>query len=182
MFSHVVERIGIVQDVLERPFVFENPSSYAGFSGSSMTEWEFLARMANDSGCGLLLDVNNVYVSSVNHEFDPETFIKAIPKNHVVQIHLAGHSDCDTHLIDTHDQPVIDKVWDLYKLAIDHAGVASTLLEWDANIPPFPELHAEVLKAKTKREGLFTETTESLLPNIANSVPHPLHHTSVEVE
>ncbi len=180
--AHVIERIGIVQDVLERPFVFENPSSYAGFTGSTMTEWEFLARMADESNCGLLLDVNNVYVSSVNHGFDPETYIHGIPKDRVVQIHLAGHSDCDTHLIDTHDQPVIDKVWNLYKLAIEHTGSVSTLLEWDANIPPFPELHAEVLKAKTWRNGLFEsrETPAPAPPSAA--VPHPLHHSTVEVE
>src|SRR5690606_29793963 len=96
--AHVVQRIGIVQDVLERPLVLENPSSYLEFAASTMSEWEFLARMSEESGCGLLLDVNNVYVSSFNHGFDPEEYIRRVPHERVVQYHLAGHTHCGTHI------------------------------------------------------------------------------------
>ena len=146
--AHVVERIRIVQDFLERPLILENPSTYVGFAGSTIAEWEFLTRMAEQTNCGLLLDVNNVYVSSVNNDFDPVEYIRSVPHNRVVQFHLAGHTNCRTHLIDTHDGPVIDPVWGLYHLAHNLTGGAATLLEWDAKIPPFPEVHAEVLKAR----------------------------------
>lgn len=179
---HVVERIGIVQDFLERPFVFENPSTYVGFTGSTMSEWEFLSRMADEADCGLLLDVNNVYVSSVNHDYDPAEYLRVIPHDRVVQIHLAGHTNCETHLIDTHDNNVVDAVWDLYRQAIAACGPVSTLLEWDANIPPFPELHAEVLKAKEQ----LSENPEPAGSTHASSgeaaVHHPMHHSTVEVQ
>jgi uncharacterized protein (UPF0276 family) len=145
---HVVERVRTVQDFLERPLVLENPSSYVTFADSSLSEWEFLTRLAEEADCGLLLDVNNVYVSSVNHDFDPAEYVRSVPHRRVVQFHLAGHTNCETHLIDTHDGPVIDPVWELYRLAHRLTGGASTLLEWDAKIPPFPVVHAEVLKAK----------------------------------
>jgi uncharacterized protein len=118
------------------------------FADSTMSEWEFISRMALDTNCGLLLDVNNVYVSSVNHDFDAAEYIRSVPHRRVVQFHLAGHTDCQTHLIDTHDGQVIDPVWELYRLAHQLTGGASTLLEWDAKIPPFPVVHAEVLKAR----------------------------------
>ncbi|HEV3256725.1 MAG TPA: DUF692 domain-containing protein [Gemmataceae bacterium] len=146
--KHVVARVRTVQDFLERPLVLENPSTYVTFAGSTMSEWEFISRMAEDTDCGLLLDVNNVYVSSVNHDFDPAEYIRSVPHRRVVQFHLAGHTDCQTHLIDTHDGHVIDPVWELYRLAHQLTGGASTLLEWDAKIPPFPVVHAEVLKAR----------------------------------
>lgn len=145
---HVVDRIRVVQEVLERPLVLENPSTYVTFQNSTMSEWEFLNRMAEETGCGLLLDVNNVFVSSVNHDFDPEEYISAVPRDRVVQIHLAGHTNCQTHCIDTHDGPVIERVWELYRLAHEVTGGASTLLEWDANIPEFPIVHAEVLRSR----------------------------------
>ena len=146
--KHVVERVRIVQDFLERPLVLENPSTYVAFADSTMSEWEFLSRLAEATDCGLLLDVNNVYVSSVNHDFDPAEYIRSVPPQRVVQFHLAGHTHCGTHLIDTHDGHVIDPVWELYRLAHRLTGGASTLLEWDAKIPPFPVVHAEVMKAK----------------------------------
>ena len=146
--AHVVGRVRTVQEFLERPLVLENPSTYVTFADSTMPEWEFLTRMAEDADCGLLLDVNNVYVSSVNHDFDPEEYIRNVPHRRVVQFHLAGHTDCGTHRIDTHDGEVIDPVWELYRLAHQLTGGASTLLEWDAKIPEFPVVHAEVLKAK----------------------------------
>jgi uncharacterized protein len=146
--EHVVARIRVVQDFLARPLVIENPSTYVTFADSTMSEWEFISRMAEETDCGLLLDVNNVYVSSVNHDFDPAVYIRSVPHRRVVQFHLAGHTNCQTHLIDTHDGPVIDPVWELYRLAHRLTGGASTLLEWDAKIPPFPVVHAEVKKAR----------------------------------
>jgi uncharacterized protein (UPF0276 family) len=145
---HVVERVKVVQEYLERPLVLENPSTYLTFASSTMPEWEFLTRMAEEANCGLLLDVNNVYVSSVNHDFDPVEYIQSVPHKRVVQCHLAGHTNRVTHLIDTHDGPVINPVWELYRQAHTLTGGVSTLLEWDARIPEFPVVHAEVLKAK----------------------------------
>lgn len=190
---HVVQRIRILQDFLERRFVLENPSTYVGFTGSTLSEWEFLARMAEEADCGLLLDVNNVYVSSVNHDFDPEEFIEAVPAARVVQCHLAGHTNRRTHLIDTHDGQVVDPVWDLYRLAHGLTGGVSTLLEWDANIPPFPVLHAEVLKAKRyigaelaggapARSMAGSTSDHALATDERESVPHPLHHIAAAVE
>ncbi len=146
--AHVIDRIRVVQDVLERPLVLENPSTYVTFADSTMPEAEFLTRMADATGCGLLLDVNNVYVSCFNHDQDPAEFIRTIPHERVVQFHLAGHTNCVTHLIDTHDGRVVNPVWNLYRLAHQLTGGVSTLLEWDARIPPFPVVHAEVLKAR----------------------------------
>jgi uncharacterized protein (UPF0276 family) len=143
-----VERVRVVQDVLERPLVLENPSTYVTFADSTMPEWEFLSRLAEEADCGLLLDVNNVYVSGVNHDFDPVEYIQSVPHQRVVQYHLAGHTDCGTHCIDTHDGRVVDPVWELYARAQRLTGRVSTLLEWDAKIPEFQVLHAEVLKAK----------------------------------
>jgi uncharacterized protein (UPF0276 family) len=146
--AHVVERIGVAQEFLERPLVLENPSTYITFTESTMSEAEFLARMAEESGCGLLLDINNVYVSSVNHEFDPVAYLRSLPHGRVVQMHLAGHEDVGTHIIDTHDRPVADPVWDLYGTAVELIGPVSTMIEWDDRLPPFPEVHAEILKAR----------------------------------
>ena len=146
--AHVVERIRIVQDFLERPLVLENPSTYVGFVSSTIEEWDFIRLMAEEADCGLLLDVNNVYVSSLNHHFDPVHYLKSLPHWRVVQFHLAGHTNYGTHVIDTHDDHVIDPVWELYRLAHELTGGAATLIEWDANIPDFPTVHAEVLKAR----------------------------------
>ncbi|MCB1593207.1 MAG: DUF692 domain-containing protein, partial [Alphaproteobacteria bacterium] len=129
--KNIVTRIRQVQDFLERPIVLENPSTYLEFTSSTMTEWEFIARMAQESGCGLLLDVNNVYVSCYNHRWDPKTYIDALPLDRVAQIHLAGHTNKGTHIIDTHDDHVIDEVWALYRYAISKAGPVSTMVEWD---------------------------------------------------
>jgi uncharacterized protein (UPF0276 family) len=152
--AHVVARVRTVQDYLERPLILENPSTYVTFAQSTMSEWEFLTRLAEEADCGLLLDVNNVYVSSVNHDFDPREYLAGVPHQRVVQCHLAGHTDCRTHLIDTHDDHVIDPVWELYRLAHARTGGMSTLLEWDARIPEFPVVHAEVLKARQYMNGL----------------------------
>ena len=146
--AHVARRVRIVQDFLERPLVLENPSSYVSFAGSTMPEWEFLTRLADETNCQLLLDVNNVYVSSVNHDFDPFEYIAKVPGERVVQYHLAGHTNCGTHCIDTHDGPVIEQVWELYRRAVERTGRVSTLLEWDARIPEFSVVHDEVRKAR----------------------------------
>lgn len=146
--AHVVARVRIVQELLERPLVLENPSSYVTYVASTMTEWEFIGRMAEEADCGLLLDVANVRVSAVNHDFDPVEYLRALPHDRVVQMHLAGHTELDTHIVDTHDRPVADPVWDLYVIATELTGAVSTLVEWDEALPPFPEVHAEVLKAR----------------------------------
>ncbi len=146
--GHVVGRIGVIQDFLERPVVLENPSTYVEFAASTWTEWDFLRAMAEEADCGLLLDVNNVYVSSYNHGFDPFEYIEHVPADRVVQIHLAGHTNKGTHIIDTHNDHVIEIVWKLYRRAVERTGGAATLLEWDADIPDFDTVHAEVLKAR----------------------------------
>ena len=149
--AFLVERIRIVQDFLERPLVLENASSYLSFANSTMPEQDFLRQMAEDADCGLLLDVNNVYVTCRNHDLDPGAYLDGIPYDRVVQIHLAGHTDKGTHCIDTHDSHVIDAVWGLYADAEQHSGGRATLLEWDARIPPFSVAHAELLKAQQFR-------------------------------
>ena len=145
--KHSVERIKVVQDYLERPLVLENPSTYLEFAESDMPEWEFVARLAEEADCGLLFDVNNVYVSAFNHGFDPVEYIDAIPGDRVCQYHLAGHTNKGTHIIDTHNDHVLDPVWELFGHTIRHVGLRATLLEWDADIPPFEIVHQEVLKA-----------------------------------
>jgi uncharacterized protein (UPF0276 family) len=150
--AHCVERVKIVQDFLERPLVLENPSSYVEFKSSRMTEWEFLARLAEESNCGLLLDVNNVYVSSFNHGFDPFEYIEAIPPERVVYYHLAGHTNHGTHILDTHSDHAIDAVWELYDRACEVSGGRPTLYEWDEDVPEFQVVHAEALKAKKRLE------------------------------
>jgi uncharacterized protein (UPF0276 family) len=183
--KHVVARIRTVQDFLERPLVLENPSTYVTFADSTMCEWEFISRMAEDTDCGLLLDVNNVYVSSVNHDFDPAEYIRSVPHHRVVQFHLAGHTDCQTHLIDTHDGQVIDPVWELYRLAHQLTGGASTLLEWDAKIPPFPVVHAEVLKASNYMSAALGPARAGARPAAAidsAGVSNPLSFIVPEVQ
>lgn len=154
---HIVERIKRVQDVLDRPLILENPSSYVEFRESTMTEWDFIARMAEAADCGLLLDVNNIYVSCFNHGWDAEHYLAAIPHDRVVQYHLAGHTHKGTHIIDTHSDHVIEDVWKLYTQASTLSGGRSTLLEWDDNIPAFEVVHAEVLKAKSHLEIAYND-------------------------
>ncbi len=141
-------RIREVREYLEIPIAVENVSSYAEFTDSEMTEWEFLNEVAERADCGILLDVNNIYVSSVNHEFDPLTYVNAVPAERVAQIHIAGHSRYEKYILDTHDHPVIDPVWQLYARAIERCGPTPTLLEWDDRIPPFDEVHREAKKAE----------------------------------
>jgi uncharacterized protein (UPF0276 family) len=155
----VCTNIHRAQDALGRAMLFENPSSYLAFDGAAMTEWAFLARMCERTGCGLLLDVNNVFVSAANHGFDPFVFLDGIPAQHVRQIHLAGHSEGDGLLIDTHDQPVPDGVWALYAHAVARCGPVATMIERDADIPPLSELLAEL--ALARRLGLCPTLKEA---------------------
>jgi uncharacterized protein (UPF0276 family) len=141
------EKVRQVQDYLEIPVVVENVSSYAEFNDSEMTEWQFLNEVVEAADCGILLDVNNIYVSSQNHEFDPFVYLNSVPAERVAQIHIAGHSKYEKYILDTHDHPVIDPVWRLYERAIERCGPVATLLEWDDKIPTFGEVHAEALKA-----------------------------------
>lgn len=145
---YVAGRVRQVQDVLQRPLVLENVSSYVRSAGDDFSEWEFLEALSRESGCELLLDVNNVYVSSRNHGFDPWTFIQGLPANKVRQLHLAGHSDYGDYVIDTHDHPVSDPVWALYQRTLEYLGPVATLLERDDHLPPFEELLSELQKAR----------------------------------
>jgi len=141
-------KIREARDFLEVPIAVENVSSYAEFHVSEMSEWEFLNEVVERADCGILLDVNNIYVSSQNHDFDPFDYLNAVPPERVAQIHVAGHSKYEKYILDTHDHPVIDPVWKLYERAIARAGVTATLLEWDDRIPSFDEVHAEARKAE----------------------------------
>jgi uncharacterized protein (UPF0276 family) len=185
---HTVERVRTVQDFLERRLVLENPSSYVTFADSTMSEWEFVARLAEEADCGLLLDVNNVYVSCFNHDLDPVEFIESLPHERIVQFHLAGHTHCGTHIIDTHDNFVIDRVWDLYRRSHELTGGVSTLLEWDANIPDFDVVHGEVLKAREMlKRPSEAEPVRAAAPRFDElpsrvAVPQPAVYATAEVE
>jgi uncharacterized protein len=161
--AHVAERVSRIQDRLGRRILVENVSSYLEYSHSEMSEWEFLRELCRRSDCGLLLDVNNVYVSSVNHGFDPLEFLEQIPVSRVGQIHLAGHSrhvsaSGESYLIDTHDHPVCDEVWELYAQAVKRFGAVNAMIERDDRIPSFGELHEELMKAKTIQERVLAIT------------------------
>lgn len=157
--EHVINRVHQVQDYLQRPLVLENPSTYLQFKASTMQEWEFLSAMAKRTGCGLLLDVNNVFVSAHNHGFDAEHYIRNLPHDHIVQIHIAGPTACGNLLVDTHDRPVPTRVWELYRIAQELTGGVSTLLEWDAKIPDYPDLVEELFKAKQVLNGWIPDDT-----------------------
>jgi uncharacterized protein (UPF0276 family) len=145
---HVVARVREVQDFMERPMLIENVSSYLTYRQSAMTEWEFLSQIAEQAECLILLDINNIYVSAVNHDFDPYDYLNAVPVDRVAQFHLAGHTNHGDYLIDTHDHAVIDPVWDLYAAALRRFGAVSTMIERDDHIPPLPELLQELEQAR----------------------------------
>ena len=158
--KHVAERVKMVQDYLGRQILLENVSSYASYVDSSMTEWAFISEIAEAADCLLLLDVNNIYVSSFNHNFDAKAFINGVPRNRVQQIHLAGHHNHGDYIIDTHDAPVIDEVWQLYEYAISTFGPVSTMIERDDNIPPLADLVQELNVARS----LATNIVKNALP------------------
>lgn len=149
----VCDNIAMAQDVLGRTMLFENPSSYLAFDGAEMTEWEFISAMSTRTGCDLLLDVNNIFVSATNHGFDTLAFLDGIPGDHVRQIHLAGHSAGPELLIDTHDTPVCEEVWALYAQAVARLGPVATMIERDGNIPPLAQLLDELSVARSIGAG-----------------------------
>jgi uncharacterized protein (UPF0276 family) len=160
--KHVVERVKRVQGELEAPFALENPSSYLEFRESTIPEHEFLAEVSEQADCGLLLDVNNVFVSAYNHGFDALAYVDAMPADRVVQIHLAGHENRGRYLLDTHSTPVVPPVWDLYRRAVRRCGSVSTLIEWDEAIPAWDVLVAEAERARiVRRESVGTAPREA---------------------
>jgi len=174
--KHICNRINEVQDFLQRPMVFENPSTYLSFKQSTIAEYDFLRYMTEETGCGLLLDVNNVYVSGFNNDFDPVHYIQQLPHDSIVQMHIAGHQHCGTHIIDTHDRQVAQDVWKLFTLAYQLTGGVATLLEWDGNIPEFDVYHAELLKAKEHMNAFKDSNTASAETQsyIDNGVSNPV--------
>jgi uncharacterized protein (UPF0276 family) len=185
--KHIVDRIQQVQDFLKRPIALENPSTYLEFKTSHIPEAEFIAQMAKRSGCQLLLDVNNVYVSCYNHRLDAKAYIDALPLDRVIQIHLSGHSNMGTHIIDTHDDHVVDEVWALYQYVVRTAGrVPNTMVEWDDNIPAWEVLVAELDKAKA---AAAHAKNGAPLPNLAEENPRyvpnivtPLHDAQTTMQ
>ncbi len=158
------------QEYLDRPLVLENPSTYLEFKQSTWSEWEFLSELVRATGCGLLLDVNNVFVSGTNHGFDCEQYLRSLPHGSIVQLHVAGPTDCGFCLVDTHDKPVPSAVWHLYRLAQELTGGVSTLLEWDASIPDYPDLVAELDKARGVLMGLVPDVAvQSSRPGAASN-------------
>jgi uncharacterized protein (UPF0276 family) len=141
-----IQKVNQAQNFLNRQLLIENPSSYLEFQNSEMSETEFIVSLLKNTDCALLLDINNVYVSSVNHEFNPIEYLKQIPKDQVKQIHLAGHSDMDGYLIDTHDAPVCEEVWKLYEWSVQHFGLKNVMIERDGNIPEWNQMELELSK------------------------------------
>jgi hypothetical protein len=146
--AHVCARVDQVQAFLGRSIALENASTYVTFAQDAIPEWEFLAEVARRTGCSLLLDVNNVYVSAFNHDFRATDYVDAIPRDSVAYIHLAGHERTKTYIIDTHDHPVVEDVWQLYAYAIRRLGPIATMIERDDKIPPLEELTAELARAR----------------------------------
>jgi len=160
--DHVVDRVGQVQDFLGRRLTLENVSSYVTFGQSEMTEWDFVSEVARRADCWLLFDVNNVYVSAFNHEFSTDDFLHGVPRDRVVQFHVAGHNHEESHIIDTHDHPVCPEVWDFYRETVAHFGPVSTMIERDDNIPPLAELVDELDHARSiAREVLGEKRLEA---------------------
>jgi uncharacterized protein (UPF0276 family) len=156
--DHIVDRVGQVQELLGRRLTLENVSSYITYSESEMTEWEFVSEVARRADCWLLFDVNNVYVSAFNHGFSTDDFLHGVPRDRVVQFHVAGHSHEGDHIVDTHDHPVCDGVWDFYREALSLFGPVSTMIERDDNIPPLDEVVNELEIARTIAREVHEET------------------------
>ncbi len=159
--AHVAERVQQVQDVLGRRILLENVSTYVEFQHSVMPEWEFLTAIVERADCGILLDINNIFVSAFNHGFSATEYVQAVPPARVHQFHLAGHADRGTFLHDTHDHPIADPVWELYAQAVQRFGRISTLIEWDDHIPPFATLQAEAAHAKTIFDATYHVTADA---------------------
>lgn len=176
VLQHVIERVRVVQDVLERPLVLENPSTYVRFRTSTIEEPDFLRALCEATGCRLLLDVNNVYVSCFNAGADPLSYLEAFPFERVSQMHLAGHQHCGTHIVDTHDRPVSDAVWPLYRLAWDRTQGASTLLEWDGDVPAFERVYAELMRAR----DFIVDQLPQAPPHVEFSQPESAFSTPVD--
>lgn len=153
--DHVVDRVRQVQDILGRRLTLENVSSYITYVESEMTEWDFVSEVARRADCWLLFDVNNVFVSAFNHGFSTSDFLNGVPRDRVVQLHVAGHSHEENYIIDTHDHPVCDEVWDFYREAVGALGPVSTMIERDDNIPPLAELVAELDHARSIAAGVL---------------------------
>ncbi|MCU7938866.1 MAG: DUF692 domain-containing protein [gamma proteobacterium symbiont of Bathyaustriella thionipta] len=175
--KHVVERIQQVQDFLGGRMLIENVSSYVSYKQSEMTEWEFLSEIAHRADCLLLLDINNIYVSAVNHEFDPLDYLLSVPRERVQQFHLAGHSDYGDYIIDTHDMPVCDAVWSLYAKAVEHFGDITFMIERDDNIPPLATLLMELnmarsVSAQVKQSGYESTLIQNLQSRLADDQLH----------
>jgi uncharacterized protein (UPF0276 family) len=151
----LAERARQIQDYLEVPFALENTSSYMAYTSSQMTEWQFISEVAERADVGLMFDVNNVYVSAFNHGFDPAEFIRSVPAERILQIHLAGHTHLGTHIIDTHRGQVIEEVWELYRATLRRTGPVSTLIEWDDEIPHWSVLAEEAEKARRVRNEVL---------------------------
>ena len=147
VIMHIADRIDQVQNYVGKKMLIENVSSYVTFKDSDVSEWEFISEIARKSGCGILLDINNIYVNAFNHDFSAETYIQSIPTEYVAQFHLAGHTDFGTYLFDTHSARMIDATWKLYELAVRRFGNIPTLVEWDEGIPDFDVLVDERKKA-----------------------------------
>ena len=179
--KHVCDRIKRVQDYLERPLIIENPSTYASFKHSDIPEWEFLRLMTEETGCGLLLDVNNVYVSSFNNDFDPVEYIQGIPHDRIVQMHLAGHQNMGNYIVDTHDREVTNQVWKLFQMTYQLASEAAILLEWDGNIPAFDVYHAELMKSKKYMDPNFIGVEKEIPHSDQEEVSNPLNVVPLEL-
>ncbi|MFI0434870.1 MAG: DUF692 domain-containing protein [Parachlamydiaceae bacterium] len=163
VIEHVATKARIVQDYLELPFALENLSSYVSFKQDEMPEWEFYREVVEKADISMMLDVNNIYVSSRNHGFDPKTYYQHLPLDRVIQIHLAGHCDFGDYVLDTHDHPVRDEVWELYAEIYPLTGGVSTLLEWDDNLLSFEETWKEALKAKQFQQSIHTQHSLAVL-------------------
>lgn len=160
--QHVADRVSQVQDYLGQQILLENVSSYVSYSDSIMTEWEFYREVAERSDCLMLLDINNIYVSAYNHNFDPYEYLTAMPSERIYQFHLAGHTQENNLIIDTHDHPIADPVFELYAAAVEHFGRVSTMIERDDNIPPLPELLNELEHVKNIAENHFKDNANKL--------------------
>jgi uncharacterized protein len=173
----VSERARMIQDFLEVRFALENTSSYLAYTSSSMPEWEFISEIAERADIGLMFDVNNVYVSAYNHGFDPYEFVRKVPHERIVQIHLAGHTNLGKYIIDTNSGHVIDPVWDLYRETVELSGAVSTLVEWDDEIPELPVLLEEAERARSVRDAAL----QTRAARLKGDAPPPLENRRTQL-